>query len=395
MLAKNQCRLGTVWCAAGLAVAIATCFAEEGYVLPTIAIMAMMLAILLGTIVANRLLRARCGMDLHREGLLIIPYGITLIMLIISSRYYQNALNLRYKPSSTIVAECMTEQYTGNTPPTEIVFLRPESWEFSPAFPVSHHIWFPKNVTRTFTQFYRYIIPQTDVTGMNIDCVRAQRDPRAYAEALVSGSTVENATQSVKLPRRLAFTGDSADTFYNSWPLRPTAISSNHTSEPLMYQMARTSPFFGRTTSQEAVEMWISSTMWTKDRMLLITSVQFTNVESVIVLCAVWMGFTMTLCIVSFAFFAAGMYGFLPHWIIPPLEPCDGIPHVVVRGTENDDDDDEDSISSSSRGDVALLSIPLTTPSGDDNSSSGTDSQQAPSSSISSPLFVGGGAAEL
>ena len=204
--------------------------------------------------------------------LLLFSFAIMAVGLM--ATYHANATSLRYSPNSTLVAECMTEKYTGNSPPLQVLFLRPERWHFGQTF-VVHQSYDTGDGAKDLTEFYRYIIPNTTVAGMDVDCRKAFTDPQRYAEELAANGSVGVPTRNNSFPIRLGFSGNSQDTFWNTWPLQPV-------DGPIIYQVARNMIFFGGTTKADSYNAWTASPHWAYNRTVLVTRVQYQDLKGII-----------------------------------------------------------------------------------------------------------------
>ena len=194
--------------------------------------------------------------------LVMVAVGLTAI-------YHISASRLQTHPSNIMVAECMAEKYTGNSPPIEVVFLRPERWHFGKPFVIS------QSEYTGVDEFYRYIIPNTTVAGMDVDCRKAFADPQRYAQELAANGTVGVPTRNNSFPIWLGFSGNSQDTFWNTWPLQPV-------NGPIIYQVARNMIFFGGTATKNAYNAWTASPHWAYNRTVLVTRVQYHDLKGTV-----------------------------------------------------------------------------------------------------------------
>ena len=218
-----------------------------------------------------------------------LPFGVSYVVLCMMIVYVNDSKSYVYQANSTLVAECLTDKYTGNSPPLQVLFLRPALWHFGPQFTVTFR--FSSKSRKSAS--YKLLHPNTTVAGMNVDCTQALEDPLAYAARLADGD-VGRPTQQSKFPQLLGFVPSSgSQSAYKRWP-----IAAENPSNPIVYQAARDPLLFGDTAPSTAVKVWTASHYWAQNRTTLVSTTQYDDLEGTILGFEIAMYVTLGICIV-------------------------------------------------------------------------------------------------
>ena len=210
--------------------------------------------------------------------------------------------------TSTTVAECLTEKFTGNLPPHQVIFLRPELWNLSAPFQLNGAVDDGESTTQV-SVWYRMVEPVVPSGMMNVNCTAAWVDPIGYANIYNQSKrntaipADDGLLRNSSFPRSFGFYGTPFELFYIQGSLTQLLQhgGTNASIPPVTLKTMEYYFLYGGTQSHPPLQLWMGSYTWASNRTIPISSELRGDVAAIVDNLAAWIAVNYVLLGVWYA----------------------------------------------------------------------------------------------